>query len=108
MLSVSSSAINNYENEVRSPTVDFLYLLYIHEGVMPNWIMLGCGNIYEEDCPREELIPELYHERSIVNKIIEGLHLESEITSKQRDAIVEIIKEELKKKVTAIVQAITG
>ena len=104
LLEVSASAINNYENEKRFPTVDFLYKLYILEGVLPNYLVAGYGKPYEEDAKREEVVPDLYHERTIINNVLSQHMLD--LTDKQVDAMVEIIKEELERKIVGIAEAI--
>ena len=103
-LGISSSALNNYESEKRIPDLVFAKKIYVLEGVMPNWLVLGYGKPYAKDGDRDDLIPPLYNERIIVDKIIAEEH--ASINIKQRDAIVEIIKEEIRKKVQGIVSAL--
>ena len=103
-LGISSSALNNYESEKRIPDLVFVNKMYVLEGVMPNWLVLGYGKPYDKDGDRGDLIPQLYNERIIVDKIIAEEH--ANINIKQRDAIVEIIKEEIRKKVQGIVSAL--
>lgn len=106
LMEVSSSAINNYENETRLPSIDFLRVLYLRESVLPNWIVLGWGKPYDTAAPLEEVIPAIYSEKTLVESVLEEMAIE--LTDTQKNALVAIVKEDIRKKIAAIAGAIAG